>query len=370
MRSLVILAALLALAAPATAQAGSRSGSVNDPQDATGPSLDNRQPDDISFVSAGYDPDAGSLTLAARFYGTPSDPNANRSFPEVDFSVGKACDEAMPLNGTFSADAYWDGGEPGSGQYVVSGDGSVTLVGYQGSAHAQPVLSDDHQTISVTFQRPAFAHQDWRCVTGQLGPSAQGNDGFQFYFDGFAPAPLSPAIASAQMRKALTARFGAAFAKARPRWLACPQEQFSTTNELPSALCAAEFRTGRTWRYAEGTVVADGPRLVTTIGRVRRYVRAWRGCAKRLLRKAHVTGALATNSGDCSTAPAAQIAATARRRKLRRRMTISSASIDRAGFATVATFRCGIQRRGNTVTALCTNSLGDAFRYTFALNRV
>ena len=340
MRLFGLLACVFALSVPAAAQAAVRSGQVNDPQDAQGPSLDNRAPDDISFVSASYDDQSGTLTVSARFYGTPSDPNANRSFPPLDFSVGKACDEAMPLDGQFSADAYWDGGEQGSGNYVVDGNGSVRLDGFNGTLQATPVLSDDHQTISVTFQHAAFMHQDWRCVAGALDKNANGSDQFSFFFDGFAPARLTPAIAAAAMRKAITARFGKAFTKARPRFLACPQEQFGTTSELPSSLCAIEFRRGRTWRYAEGTVVADGPRLVTTIGKVRRYVRAWRNCAKKRLRKAHVTGTLATNSGDCSPTAAAIIAATAHRRRLRRSLTIPSASLDRAGLAAVSTFHC------------------------------
>lgn len=368
MRRLTLLATFLALAAPAAARAEVRAGHVDDPRDAQGPSLE--QNDDITFVSGAYDTDAGTLTIAARFAGTPSDPNANRSFPPLDFSVGKDCNEAMPLTGSFSADAYWDGGEQGSGDYVVSGDGSATLEGFAGATHASPTLSDDRQTITVTFHHQAFTQQDWRCVAGKLGAGAHGSDAFHFYFDGWAPAALTPAIAKAAMTRALTAKLGAVFTKARPRWLACPQEQFGTTDELPSSLCATEFRTGRTWRYAEGTVVADGPRLVTTVGKVRRYVRAWRNCAKRALRKAHLTGTLASNSGDCSPKGAAQVASAARRHRLRRRMTIPSAALDRAGFATVSTFKCGIRRSGKLVTALCTNKLGDAFRYSFALNRV
>jgi hypothetical protein len=363
-RSLAVVAALVALGAPAAARAEVRSGSVNDPPETQGHTLDNGT-DDIAFVSADYDSDAGSLTISARFYNTPSDPNANRSFPPLDFSVGKACNEAMPLDGTFSADAYWDGGDPGAGDYVVAGDGSVRLSGFDGTNHAQPVLSDDHQTISVTFQHPAFVHQDWRCVDGALDPAAHGSDQFEFYFAGWAPAKLSPAIAQASMRTALAARFGRGFTTARPRWLGCPQEQIGTANELPSALCAAEFKTGRTWRYVEGSVVADGPRLVPSVARVRRYVRAWRGCPKSALRKAQLTGTLATNSRDCSTKPAAQVASAARRGRLRSRLTISSASVDRAGFAAVATFHCTVTRRHAKTTALCRNSLGDAFRYAF-----
>jgi hypothetical protein len=363
-RPLTILAALVALAVPASAQADVRSGSVNDPRETQGRTLENGT-DDIQFVSAVYDSDAGSLTISARFYNTPSDPNANRSFPPLDFSVGKACNEAMPLDGTFSADAYWDGGDPGVGDYVVAGDGSVRLAGFDGTNHAQPVLSDDHQTISVTFQHPSFVHQDWRCVNGALDPAAHGSDQFEFYFAGFAPAKLSPAIAQASMRNVLAARFGRGFTTSRPRWVACPQEQIGTSNELPAAFCAAEFRTGRTWRYVEGNVTADGPRLVTTVTRVRRYVRTWRGCSKSVLRKAGLSGTLSSNARDCSTKPAAQVSSAARRGRLRSRLTISSASIDRAGFAAVATFHCTVTRRGRSATALCRNSLGDAFRYAF-----
>ena len=369
MRLLPAFVILLALLAPAAAQAEVRSGFVNDPPEDTSRSLDT-QPDDISFVSASYDTDAGTLTVAARFYNTPSDPNANRSFPPLDFLVGKACDESMPLDGTFSGTAFWDGGQPGDGNYVFDGVATVKLDGFQGSVQAEPVMSDDHQTISVTFQHTAFAGQDWRCVAGSLGSGARGTDQFEFYFDGFAPAPLTPAIAVKAMQGALAGRFGKGFSGAKPRFLACPQDQFTTTDELPSVLCAAEFRSGRTWRYVTGTVVADGPRVVPTVGKVRRYVRKWRACPKAKLRKAHLTGALATNAGDCSTAAPAQVAATAKRKKLRRSLTISAASLDQTGFARVWTFRCGIKRQGQVVIATCKNTLGDAFRYTFALNRL
>ena len=369
MRLLPIAAAALALLAPSVAQAEVRSGSVNDPREDTSHSLDS-QPDDISFVSASYDTDAGTLTLSARFYGTPSDPDANRSFPPVDFSVGKACDESMPVNGSFSGDAFWDGGQPGDGNYVLDGDGSIRFDGFNGTAHSEPTMSDDHQTISVTFQNAAFMRQDWRCVAGQLGANARGTDSFTFYFGGFTPVTLTPAIAKKAMQGALAARFGSAYSKAKPRFLACPQQQFTTVDELPAVLCAAEFRTGRTWRYVAGSVVADGPRVVPAVGKVRRYVRKWRACAKGKLRKAHLTGSLATNSGDCSTAAPAQIAAAAKRHKLRSKLTISSASLDQAGFATTATLRCTTKRRAKIVTATCSNKLGDAFRYTFALNRL
>ena len=366
--SVALAAIALTFAAPA-AQAEVRTGHVDDPQDAA-PTLDNGTPDDISFVSMSYDSDAGSLTVSARFYGTPSDPNANRSFPPLDFSIGKACNEAMPLSGSFAADAYWDGGEQGSGDYVVDGDGSVTLTGVPGTNHADPVLSDDHQTISVTFQHSAFVHQDWRCVTGQLGNGAHGSDQFTFFFDGFTPAPLTPAIAAAKARSALTAQFGKTFSAARPRYLACPQEQFSTLSDLPSALCAAEFRRGRTWRYVETTVVADGPKLVTKVGPVRRYLRSWRSCGKKVLRKAHLTGTLASNSRDCSTKAAAFIASAAKRGTLRHRLKISAANVDRAGFSKLSTWRCTVAHTGKTVAATCLNSLGDSFRYSFLTGRL
>ena len=369
MRHLPIVAVLLALLAPSVAQAQVRSGSVDDPREDTSRSLDS-QPDDISFVTAAYDTDSGTITIAARFYGTPADPDANRAFPPVDFSVGKECNELMPLDGSFSGDAAWDGGQPGEGAYTFGGDGSVQLQGFAGTTRAEPVMSDDHQTISVTFQHAAFAGQDWRCVAGRLGSGARGTDEFNFYFDGFKPVALTPALATKAMQAALVTRFGKAFSKAKPRFVACPQQQFTTVDELPAVVCAAEFRTGRTWRNVSGTVVADGPRVVPSVGKVRRYVRKWRPCAKSKLRKARLTGTLASNAGDCSTAAPAQIAATAKRRKLRRSLTISSASLDQAGFATIATLRCGIKRKGQIVTATCSNKLGDSFRYTFALNRL
>ena len=49
----------------------------------------------------------------------------------------------MPLSGSFYADAYWDGGDQGSGDYVVSGDGYAQLEGYSGATHSTPTLSDE-----------------------------------------------------------------------------------------------------------------------------------------------------------------------------------------------------------------------------------
>jgi hypothetical protein len=369
MRLLPALAIALLFALPSLAQAEVRSASVDDPREDTSHTLDTT-PDDISFVSAAYDTEAGTLTLSARFYNTPSDPDANRSFPPVDFSLGKACDETMPLTGSFAGDAFWDGGQPGDGNYVLSGDGSARLEGFNGTVQSEPTMSDDHQTISVTFQHGAFTNQDWRCVAGQLGSGAHGTDTFSFYFDGWKPATLTPAIATKALQGALVTRFGNGFSKAKPRFLACPQVQTTTINELPAMLCVAEFRSGRTWRNVSGSVVADGPRIVPSVGKVRRYVRKWRSCAKTKLRKAKLTGSLASNNGDCITAAAAQIASAAKRHKLRSKLTISSASLDQAGFAKTSTYRCGIKRVGKVVIATCKNALGDSFRYTFALNRL
>ena len=365
----IITLVVVLIAVPASAQAEIRSASIDDPREDTSKTLDTT-PDDISFVSASYDTDSGTLTLAARFYNTPADPDANRSFPPVDFSVGRDCNESMPLTGSFSGDAFWDSGQPGEGSYVIDGDGSARLDGFQGTVTAAPALSDDHQTISVTFQHSALTRQDWRCVSGQLGANAKGTDTFSFYFDGFKPAPLTPAIAKKAFQGALATRFGKTFSKAKPRFVACPQEQFTSIDDLPGVACAAEFRSGRTWRYVTGSVVADGPQIKPAVGKVRRYVRKWRSCSKSKLRKAHITGTLATNAGDCSTAAPAQIVATAKRKKLRSRLTIASATLDQAGFAATSTYRCTIKRSGQVVAATCRNSLGDSFRYTFALNRL
>jgi hypothetical protein len=366
MRLLPVLAILLTLALPAIAHADVRSGSVDDPREDTSRTLDS-QPDDISFVSAAYDTESGTLTLSARFYGTPSDPDANRSFPPLDFALGKACDESMPLEGSFSGDAFWDTGQPGEGSYVIDGDGSVRLDGFDGTVRTEPTISDDHQTISVTFQHSAFVHQDWRCVAGKLGANAHGTDSFDFYFNGFAPATLTPAIAANSIKGALVTRFGKDFSAAKPRFLGCPQQQFTVIDELPGVACVAEFRSGRTWRYVSATVVADGPRIVPAIGKVRRYVRKWRSCPKQRLRKAKLTGTLASNNGDCGIAGAAEVAAAAKRGTLRSRLTIASATLDQPGFARVWTYRCTVKRNGRTATATCKNSLGDSFRYAFAL---
>src|SRR4051794_24401144 len=295
MRLLPVFAVLIALALPAVAHAEVRTGSVDDPREDSSRTLDT-QPDDISFVSAAYDTEAGTVTIAARFYGTPNDPNSNRSFPPIDFSLGKACDESMPLNGSFSGDAFWDGGQPGEGNYVLNGDGSARLDGFDGTVRAEPVMSDDHQTISVTFQHSAFLHQDWRCVAGKLGANAHGTDSFTFYFDGLTPAKLTPGIATAALKGALVTRFGKAFSKSMPRFFGCPQEQFTVIDEVPGVFCVAEFQAGRTWRYVSATVVADGPRVIAAIGKVRRYVRKWRTCSKAKLRKAKLTGKLASNN--------------------------------------------------------------------------
>ena len=75
MRLLPLLGIVVALAAPASAQAEVRSGHVDDPIDAQGPSLNHN--DDITFVSAAYDTDIrAAFNVGAQKYITkPADPD-------------------------------------------------------------------------------------------------------------------------------------------------------------------------------------------------------------------------------------------------------------------------------------------------------
>lgn len=136
-----------------------------------------------------------------------------------------------------------------------------------------------------------------------------------------------------------------------PEYARCPLvERFDGR-----AICKAEFRDGRKWRYVSVNLLEDGS---SEFPFTRSWVRKWRTC-KRGGR--YVPGKLRANSGACDYLMASDIQYSVENRDRWPRST-SVHGTNWAGFAGIARYAC--KRKGRT--AQCTNDLGDSFKYTVA----
>jgi hypothetical protein len=149
---------------------------------------------------------------------------------------------------------------------------------------------------------------------------------------------------SAQFRAYLRSQYGVV----NPRYARCPRvARFDGT-----ALCEAQFRPRRRWRFVSVTL-RDGQVLFPF---TRTWTRRWRTCSRR---SRYVPGRLRSNMGYCDYLMAGDIQDSVRLRgRFPRRVGLHGTN--RRGFEPRVSFRCTRRQR----TARCTNSLGDSFRYT------
>jgi hypothetical protein len=149
---------------------------------------------------------------------------------------------------------------------------------------------------------------------------------------------------SAQFRAYLRSQFGVV----NPRYARCPTVQrFDGT-----ALCEAQFRPRRTWRFVSVTLRDGQARFPFT----RTWTRRWRTCSRR---SRSVPGRLRSNMGYCDYLMAGDVQDSVRLRgRFPRRVVVHGTNT--LGFEPRVVFRCTRRQR----TARCTNSLGDSFRYT------
>lgn len=331
-----------------------RSGSLDDPLDMQQQSLSPSYYTDVQRVDATYD-EAGAVHLAVTFFQAENNYHVTarlRTRCEIDGedTAPPVRNEAPELTLDLDWEPYFQGA-------------SARLQGFQGASGAEPQLSDDGRTLSATFNHPEFANRDWRCVDGAGGPGYGGrSDNFGFWFTGYAPQPLTPTTAQRAFADALARRFGSEFQAADQSWVKCPREQIFDLDEdgYDDAICMAVFGTGRTRRYATGTVNSA---FDAEVGYTRRWIRQMRRCASRYAR--NIGGTVWTNDGSCGTAGqlASDLAYRMRRGTIGRRATVFWHGTNTAGFGELVKLPCTVRRTRSTYTASCRNKLGDALRY-------
>jgi hypothetical protein len=136
-----------------------------------------------------------------------------------------------------------------------------------------------------------------------------------------------------------------------PEYAECPKvERFNGM-----ALCNAQFRQGRKWRYVSTSVRDDN-----TVAHpfTRTWTRKWRSCRKR---DRYAPGKLRSNMGYCDYLMAGDIQYSVEfQGRFPKKVVVHGTNT--AGFGEIVKYKCTHEQR----TARCRNSLGDAFKYTVA----
>jgi hypothetical protein len=350
LRVIVPLAMFAALALPSVASAAVRSGATEDGvvnQDTT-PTL---QPRPVSLEvlrsCVTYDDVAGTVQISVTYNGAPGEGEAARVvlygpeacaseelFPTEEGSV-----RALDLTLRFA-----------DGLFPDSPHATATLTGFDGTVTAPATVSPDGATITVTLSHPAFAHGDYRCVRG-----TGSDDGFDFYFAGFAPIKLTAANSTTAFVDHLTRRYGAAYTNAGRTYTKCAGVFTDADTGSQSAGCWAEFGTGRAWRIELVAARVEPEGFAVTMDSkpfVRKWTRRWRKAGTSCLKSWRMQGkgTLYANTGTCEAGLAFHF-------YKGRTFTGGTGS----GYdPKVTSYPC--KRRGRTYT--CTNAMGDAIRWT------
>ena len=170
---------------------------------------------------------------------------------------------------------------------------------------------------------------------------------------GFAVLALLTVVSTARA-DVPTARFRAylasTFGVLSPQWVACPRVQRFNGQSL----CEAQFRQGTRWRWVAAAVSSTGS---ITGPSTRTWVRSWRTCPRRDM--SSVPGTLSSNMGDCDYLMAGDVQNDVDL-QLRFPGLVLVHGTNTAGFGARVEYRCVREN----LTARCTNSLGDSFRYT------
>jgi hypothetical protein len=227
---------------------------------------------------------------------------------------------------------------------------TATLTGFDGRVTAPATVSADGATISATISHPAFPHRDWRCASG-----TRNDDGFNFYFAGYAPITLTAANSTRAFVDHLTRKYGTAYTKAARTYTKCAGITTDSDTGEQSAGCWTEFGTGRTWRTElVAATVAVGDNTITFDRKpfARKWTRRWREASTKCLKSWHMQGkgTLSSNTGTCEAALAFHFY---------KGQTFTGGT-GSGYYPKITAFPC--KRRGRTYT--CTNAMGDAIRWT------
>jgi hypothetical protein len=309
-------------------------------------------------ITVSYDDQAGTLKAHLAIYDAPTWAN---TLPYIELHLHASCDLTADaptiISAAFRYDAYSDTDDNGNSIQTVDSRASFTRKDYEGASAG--AISPAGDGFDVAFQHPALAGlDDLRCVRVE-GPERFNQSG---YFAGFEPFELTETNATASFKRLLADKYGAQWTGAAVSWALCPREEFFPDGfdgeSEPVALCMAQFRSGRTWRYVSASVEQTEPGPAFS-GRpyTRAWARKWRKLPSKCLRQLDVRGRAYSNDGSCPALMISDLAYAVRKGKSTRRAFWHGTNT--AGFQKLVSYRC--RTRGRTIT--CTNALGDAFRW-------
>jgi hypothetical protein len=328
------------------------------------PSLEPRPPITQRYeipesVTLSYDPQAGKLTAHVRLYDAA---RWHNELPDMEMRLSRSCERATTIDASAEYRRYpATEDEPED----VFSRAALTRDGYDGSAPGTVTPVGDG--FIVSFQHAALVGLDMRCAffssSYMGGPDDSHGLAEAGYFDGFEPVVLSRANATSAFKGLLAARYGSRFTNASKSWALGPGKEFFPDGldgeSGTAAICMAQFKSGRTWRYVSGLIEdgEDGP-VFAHRPWSRTWTRRWRRQSARCVRQAGVRGRLYSNDGTCPSLMVGDIAYTVKQGGRPRYAYWHGTNT--AGFEKVARYRCS--SRGRTIT--CRNGLGDAFRWS------
>ena len=360
---LAATAALLVLV-PASALAEVRSTTFRWQIPSEAPSLEPRPPITQRFqipetVTVSYDRDAGTLSAHLRFYDAATWQN---ELPETYIRLSRSCERATAVDAFAEYTRYPASEDEPEDLYSRA---TLTRDGYDGQATGTVAPVSDGFVVS--YQHPALVGLDMRCAffsSDRMG-GPDDTDGLAEagYLDGFEPVVLTRSNATSAFKSLLAVRYGSRFTRASTSWALCPSKEYFPDGldgeSGTAAICMAQFKSGRTWRYVSGFIEdgEDGP-VFGNRPWSRTWTRKWRRQSARCARQAGVRGRVYSNDGTCPSLMLGDIAYTVKQG--RRPRYAYWHGTNTAGFSKVAYYRC--RSRGRTVT--CTNAMGDAFRWS------
>ncbi|WP_156028369.1 hypothetical protein [Candidatus Solirubrobacter pratensis] len=308
-------------------------------------------------ITVSYDDQTGALGVHLAIYDAPTWAN---TLPYVELHLNASCDPTADaptiISAAFRYDAYSDTDANGNSTRTVDASVGFRRKDYEGTATGTITPAPDG--FDVAFQHPALVGLDeLRCASVEA--SARWSQ--SGYFAGYEPFELTRGNATAAFKDLLASKYPA-FKRASVKWALCPREEFFPAgldgDSPPSALCMAQFRSGRTWRYVSARIEQHEPGVLMDKPYTRTWTRRWRKLPSRCLHELDVRGTAYSNDGTCPALMISDLAYTVRKGKRPRRAYWHGTNT--AGFQKLASYRCTTRTR----TITCTNALGDAFRWT------
>jgi hypothetical protein len=359
--------AAVALATPAVAGAAVRSATFGYDKPEQPLSLNPQPPitqqaEYPQAITVAYD-EGGAVAVHIAIYDAAT---WSWRLPPLTLDVSSDCDGgAADISAGFRYTRYDGTNDDGTPTSEVDATASLTRRGFEGAAAGTVAPAPDG--FDVRFEHAALAALDLRCA--QISSSSSDLWNGSGYFAGFEPFVLTESNATTAFKRLLAARYGTVFTQAGESWAVCPHAEFFPPADndddgeydegLPAAICMAQFRRGRTWRYVSGRIEEGRDDAVFEPKPYSRaWTRKWRRLPAKCLRQVRVHGRAWSNDGTCPALMVSDLAYDVRRGKKPKFAYWHGTNT--AGFSTVAYYRC--KTRGRTVT--CTNRLGDAFRWT------